>query len=152
MAADIWGVLTEAQRLPWSSTPLESVGPLRPGMTYDQTQAAVRGFLPVAVSQGPSGTRWATFWLERSQGVGLRGRAVTAYYDESIGPAGVAVDPLHGPQLSLEGIRLVEQTPLTPGVSVHGLPHRAGQGAALLAARRFMLATTRPGVTGTASR
>jgi hypothetical protein len=31
----------------------------------------------------------------------LRGRAVTAYYDESIGPAGVAVDPLHGPQLSL---------------------------------------------------
>ncbi|MFF4879425.1 hypothetical protein [Micromonospora sp. NPDC000668] len=112
MATDVWGVLVEAQRLPWSFTPFERVGPLEFGMTHDQVQAAVHGALIVAVSDGTSGSEgWAEFWLERCTDARFSGPAVTAYYDESIGLAGIAVNALRGPQVTLEGMRLVGQTP-----------------------------------------
>ncbi|MER5336818.1 hypothetical protein [Micromonospora sp. NPDC002717] len=112
MATDVWGVLVEAQRLPWSFTPFERVGPLEFGMTHDQVQAAVQGALGVAAWQGTSGgDGWADFWLERRAGAEFSGPAVTAYYDASIGLAGIAVNALRGPQVTLEGMRLVGQTP-----------------------------------------
>ncbi len=112
MATDVWGVLVEAQRRPWSFTPFERVGPLEFGMTHDQVQGAVHGALSVAVSQVTSGSEgWADFWLERRPGARFSGPAVTTSYDESIGLAGIAVNALRGPQVALEGIRLVGQTP-----------------------------------------
>jgi hypothetical protein len=109
---DVWDVLVEVQRLPWSFTPFERVGPLEFGMTHDQVQAAVCGALSVAVSQGTLGSAgWAEFWLERRTEARFSGPAVTTYYDESIGLAGVAVNALRGPQVTLEGMRLVGQTP-----------------------------------------
>ncbi|WP_199729327.1 hypothetical protein [Micromonospora sp. M71_S20] len=112
MALDIWDVLVESQRLQWSFTPFERVGPLEFGMTHAQVQGRVHGVLSVAVSQGTSGGEgWAEFWLERSSGAAFSGPAITAYYDESVGLAGIAVNALRGPQVTLEGIRLVGQTP-----------------------------------------
>ncbi|GIG93424.1 hypothetical protein [Plantactinospora endophytica] len=112
MATDVWSVLVDAQRLPWSFTPFERVGPLEFGMTHDQVEVAVHGALRVVVSQGTSGNAgWAEFWLERCTDARFAGPAVTTYYDESIGLAGVAVDALRGPQVTLEGMRLVGRTP-----------------------------------------
>ncbi|MCP2329652.1 hypothetical protein HDA40_008159 [Hamadaea flava] len=111
MATGIWAVLAEAERLAWSFTPFEHVGPLRFGMTHDQARAAVRGSLSVAASLGASdGDGWAEFWLERR--TEMPGRlAVTTYYDESIGLAGIVINALRGPQVTLDGMRLVAQTP-----------------------------------------
>ncbi|RKR85892.1 hypothetical protein BDK92_0105 [Micromonospora pisi] len=112
MATDVWSVLAETQRLPWSFTPFERVGPLEFGMTHAQVQAATRGALCVAVSEGTSGNEgWAEFWLEQRTDARFSGPAVTTYYDESVGLAGVAVNALRGPQVALEGMRLVGQTP-----------------------------------------
>jgi hypothetical protein len=107
-----WGVLADAQRLPWSFTPFERVGPVEFGMTHGQVQAAVDGVLRVAVSDGAWDTvERADFWLERRPDATFAGPAVTAYYDESIGLAGIAVNARHGPQVTFEGMRLVGQTP-----------------------------------------
>ncbi|MFF4352602.1 hypothetical protein [Streptomyces sp. NPDC001530] len=112
MATDVWGVLDEAQRLPWSFTPFQCVGPLKFGMTHDQARAAVDGVLRVSVSQGHAGNEaWAEFCLEQRPGTRFSGPAVTAYYDQSIGLAGIAVNALRGPQVTLEGMRLVGQVP-----------------------------------------
>ncbi|WP_343442024.1 hypothetical protein [Micromonospora schwarzwaldensis] len=112
MAAEVWSVLPEGQRLPWLFTPFERVGPLEFGMTHDQVQVAVQGFLRVAAWQGTSGgDGWADFWLEQPPGAGFSGPAVTAYYDASMALAGIALNALRGPQLTLGGMRLVGQTP-----------------------------------------
>ncbi|WP_200215452.1 hypothetical protein [Micromonospora coerulea] len=112
MATDVWDVLLEAHRLLWSFTPFEHVGPLEFGMTHDQAQAAVHDVLSVTAYQGDPGNEgWAEFWLERRTGARFSGPAVTAYYDESVGLAGIAVNALRGPQVTLEGMRLVGQTP-----------------------------------------
>lgn len=112
VATDVWDVLLEGQRLPWSFTPFERVGPLEFGMTHDQVQVAVQGVLGVAAWQGTSGGGGlADLWLERRPGAGFSGPAVTAYYDASIGLAGVALNALRGPQVTIEGMLLVGQTP-----------------------------------------
>jgi len=112
MAADVWDVLAEAERLSWSFTPFERVGPLEFGMTHDQVQNAVRGALSVAVSQGASSNEgWAELWLDGGADARFSGPAVTAYYDKSVGLAGVSVNALRGPQVILEGMRLVGRRP-----------------------------------------
>ncbi|MBE1491026.1 hypothetical protein [Plantactinospora soyae] len=112
MTTDVWNVVVEAQRLSWAFTPLQRVGPLEFGMTHDQVTAAVRGTMSVAVSQGTSSNDgWAEFWLDRGMDARFTGPAVTTYYDDSIGLAGIAVNALRGPQVTLDGMRLVGQTP-----------------------------------------
>ncbi|MFI7303981.1 hypothetical protein ACIBM8_12280 [Micromonospora aurantiaca] len=130
MSADVWAVLTDEQRLRWTFTPFAHVGPLVFGMTHEQVRAAAHGVLGVACSDG-----WAEFWLERSAGAAPAGPAVTTYYDESNGLAGVAVDALRGPQVTLDGLRLVGQRPsrleddFTEHLSAHGLELRYSQHA-----------------------
>lgn len=111
MSTDVWCVLAEAHRLAWSFTPLERVGPLEFGMSRDQVQTAVHGALSLCVQGISEHEGWAEFWLEQGTGASFPGPAVTAYYDESIGLAGIAVNALRGPQVTLEGMRLVGQTP-----------------------------------------
>ncbi|MEV4138878.1 hypothetical protein AB0J72_42780 [Dactylosporangium sp. NPDC049742] len=81
-------------------------------MTHEQATAALRGVLEVGSSQGWwKGTRQAEFGFERFMGAAFNGSAVTAYYDETIGLAAVAVNALFGPQVTLAGMRLVGRTP-----------------------------------------
>ncbi|WAL64500.1 hypothetical protein ORV05_26550 [Amycolatopsis cynarae] len=112
MATDVWGVLEEKQRLSWTFTPFECVGPLKFGMTHEQAQAALDGVLRTALREGSAGAEGrADFWLEQRSHAGFSGPAVTVYYDQSIGLAGIAVNALRGPQVALDGIGLVGQVP-----------------------------------------
>lgn len=109
MAADIWTVLSEEDRLQWSFTPLKGVGPLKFGMTHAQTRAAVSEVLRLSSSRGRDGEELsADFWLDGST---VNGPAVTVYYDRSHRLAGIALNALRGPQVRLDGIRLVGQVP-----------------------------------------
>ena len=56
MATDVWDVLLESQRLHWSFTPFERVGPMEFGMTHDEVQSAVQGVLAAATRQGVAST------------------------------------------------------------------------------------------------
>ena len=106
------GSLSEAERLAWSFTPFERVGPLEFGMTHEQVRAAVIGSLRLTMYKGSAGNEeWADLWLERQDHWRFSGPAVTVYYDQSVGLAGIAVNALRGPQLTHEGLRLVGQTP-----------------------------------------
>lgn len=112
MATDVWGVLHEKQRLAWTFTPFERVGPLEFGMTHEQAQAALDGVLRTALREGAAGNEVrADFWLEQRSDARFSGPAVTVYYDRSIGLAGIAVNALRGPQVTLDGIGLVGQVP-----------------------------------------
>ena len=129
MSANVWAVLSDEQRLRWTFTPFAHVGPLTFGMTHEQVQAAVHGVLGVACSDG-----WADLWLERSAGAEPTGPAITTYYDELNGLAGVAVNALRGPQVTLDGLRLVGQRPsrlerdFTEHLAAHSLELRYSQG------------------------
>ncbi|WP_432990904.1 hypothetical protein [Dactylosporangium sp. CA-233914] len=112
MATDVWGLLAEEQRPAWSFVPLDRVGPLAFGMTHEQVSVAVHGVLRVDFSAGcPGNEKWAVFSHAPSPGPSFSGPAVTTYYDASTRLAGIAVDALRGPQVFLDGMRLVGQTP-----------------------------------------
>ncbi|WP_335933794.1 hypothetical protein [Streptomyces sp. PTD5-9] len=112
MVADVGTPLDEEQRLVWSYTPLEGVGPLRFGMTPDQARAAVDGVLEADATRRRAGDEeWTEFWLRHRPHVGFYGAAVTAYFSRSAGLAGIALDALRGPQAIWEGTRLVGRAP-----------------------------------------
>ncbi|MEU4040197.1 hypothetical protein [Streptomyces collinus] len=112
MATDVWVVLDEKQRLPWVFAPFECVGPLEFGMTHEQAEAAVDGVLQTALREGLSGNEVrADFWLAQRPDARFSGPAVTVYYDRAIGLAGIAVNALRGPQVTLDGMSLVGQVP-----------------------------------------
>jgi hypothetical protein len=105
--ASVWDVLDEEQRPQWTFTPFVNVGPLRFGMTPAQVREAVDGLMTSHVSQGYYGQEsWIRFEL-----AGLRKPAVTTYFDEAVGLACVVVHALAGPQVTLDGMRLVAQVP-----------------------------------------
>ncbi|MDT0546543.1 MULTISPECIES: hypothetical protein [Streptomyces] len=95
-------VLEESERSQWNFTPFVGVGPLRFGMDHDEVVAAL-GVDHASVSV-PG--RWATFHLPTS-----RGAALTAYYADGRRLHGIAVDALHGPQVTMDGLQLVGQVP-----------------------------------------
>ncbi|MER6686246.1 hypothetical protein [Streptomyces olivaceoviridis] len=113
MVTDVWGVLEEEQRLPWAFTPFERVGPLEFGMTHEQAEAAVDGVLETGISSGSSRDNYvcAEFWSVQLLDAPFFGPAVTVYYDRSVGLAGIAVNALRGPQVTLDGLALVGQVP-----------------------------------------
>lgn len=109
MATDVWKALNDEERLQWSFVPLEGVGPLKFGMTHVQASAAVSGALHLTSWQGRDGEElWADYWLDGSS---VDGPAVTVYFDRSHRLAGIALNALRGPQVSLDGIALVGQVP-----------------------------------------
>ncbi|MCD0484858.1 hypothetical protein LO771_21305 [Streptacidiphilus sp. ASG 303] len=112
MVTDVWGVLDEKQRLSWVFTPFERVGPLEFGMTHEQAEAAGEGVLRTALREGSSGDGIRVdFWLEQRPDARFSGPAVTVYYDRSVRLSGIAVNALRGPQVTLDGMRLVGQVP-----------------------------------------
>ncbi|WP_431879197.1 hypothetical protein [Micromonospora marina] len=74
------------------------------------------------------------FRLEQAAGAAPVGPAITTYYDKSNGLAGVAVNALRGPQVRLDGLRLVGQRPsrlehdFTAHLAAHSLELRYSQG------------------------
>jgi hypothetical protein len=86
---------------------------LRFGMTQAQVREAVDGVLKRRVSQGhPDQESWADYGLAGTDGpVRGIGAAITVYYHESASLACVAVSARHGPQVTLDGLRLTGQVP-----------------------------------------
>lgn len=95
-------VLNDEERLQWESVPLLSVGPLRFGMSHDEVVAALGVDHAAVMLTG----RWASFHLSTSHG-----QALTTYYEKPGHLAGMAIDALHGPQVTLHGLRLVGKVP-----------------------------------------
>lgn len=107
--ASVWNALDEAQRPQWAFTPFVNVGPLRFGMTPAQVREAVDGLLTSRVSLGHYGLEtWICFEIA---GIKPPKPAVTTYFDEAVGLACVVVHALAGPQVTLDGMRLVAQVP-----------------------------------------
>lgn len=98
-------VLNDTERLQWDFTPLVSVGPLRFGMSHDEVVAALNSDVPSSVSDR-WGVRQSWFHLPTSYG-----RALTTYYAESGRLSCIAVDALHGPQVTMDDLRLVGRVP-----------------------------------------
>lgn len=109
MTSTAWDVLDETQRPQWDCTPLETVGPLRFGMTPAQVEEAVAGLLTVNVSGGWSGH--VDMILFELAGRTSFSPAVTTYFADAGGLACVVVHALAGPQVTLGGLRLVAQDP-----------------------------------------
>jgi hypothetical protein len=107
-------VVAEADREQWDYAPLERVGPLRFGMSVEEAAGAMLtgGFTADTVSElgrfGPFKQLRTTF---RAVDAPFYRVAVVAYFVGPMGLTCVAVDALAGPQVTLEGIRLVGRPP-----------------------------------------
>ncbi|WP_329427152.1 hypothetical protein OG339_43450 [Streptosporangium sp. NBC_01495] len=99
-------VLDDAERLQWDFTPLVSVGPLRFGMSFHEVAAALDADIPSGLSHGKWEVRYAHFHLPTSHGL-----ALTAYFAESGHLSCIAIDAHHGPQVTMDGLRLVGRVP-----------------------------------------
>lgn len=105
-----WHVLTEAEREQWRYTPSVGVGPLRFGMSHDEAAEALSGFAAsVSVAHRDFGRPTKAEF--RNACVPAHGVAVTAYYARSEGLFCVVVGARYGPQVTLDGIRLVGRVP-----------------------------------------
>lgn len=84
-------------------------------MTHEQAEVAVDGVLETgsAIGEGPSGNKYrsAEFWSVQLLDAPFFGPAVTVYYERSFGLAGIAVNALRGPQVTLDRMPLVGQVP-----------------------------------------
>jgi hypothetical protein len=99
----IWDVKNDEERERWVFTPFASVGPLRFGMGHDEVAAALDNARAGITRGDPrSGNCVEAQFIE----IG-----VTAYYADSSRLAGVAIDALHGPQVTLAGTALVGRVP-----------------------------------------
>jgi hypothetical protein len=113
----IWNVLSDSERPSWVITPLEQVGPLVFGMTTEQIKATAFDELTLKRVQNVSGDlvhqnlKAIHFKLKSSAGVHLIQSVVVAYISDIYGLSAVAVDARWGPQVTLDGIPLVGQTP-----------------------------------------
>ena len=107
-----WSVVDDAERAQWTLVPFTSVGPLRFGMSLAEVAAAMEaeGFAGEELSMPRQGA------LVRRTGFRPKGgpaylRAVTAYARQSGELAALAVDALRGPQVTVDGMRLIGQVP-----------------------------------------
>jgi hypothetical protein len=124
----VWTVVDEAGRAQWNFVPFETVGPLRFGMSMKDVAAAMgaQGFTSTHSSMSrPHGAlvQQAGF---RSKDAPRYEKAVTAYGNESGALAAVAIDALCGPQVSLDGRRLVGLAPSEVAQQVHGYAQARG--------------------------
>ncbi|WP_405654161.1 hypothetical protein [Streptomyces sp. NBC_00019] len=109
----MWSVVDDAERAQWSFVPFETVGPLRFGMSIEEvaTFMGAQGFTSTQSSMTrPHGAlvQQAGF---RSKDAPLYEEAVTAYCRASGDLAAVAVDALCGPQVCIDGLRLIGRAP-----------------------------------------
>jgi hypothetical protein len=98
--------LDDVYRARWKFVPFTGVGPLYFGMTHEEVAAALGESATIINSDG------------NKPDVHSRGRsaqfyqiAVTTYYRDSDNLSCIAVDALHGPQVTLDDVRLVGRVP-----------------------------------------
>lgn len=109
--AGTWPVRAEQDRLRWDWSPLESIGPLRYGMSPDQVAAALNEEPAARHGRYPFGRPWEGpgEWILREDRFDATG--VTAHYASGRGTypllGAVTVQGRTGPQVEHEGIRLI---------------------------------------------
>ncbi|MEU8926935.1 hypothetical protein AB0D10_39470 [Kitasatospora sp. NPDC048545] len=101
-------VVDEADRAQWVWEPLRSVGPLRFGMAHDDATEAVAGFLEPSLRSTNHYGDVVSYEFALTHAPG--GPALTAYYDAGRLTC-VAVNARRGPQVALDGLRLVGRVP-----------------------------------------
>ncbi|MGD1222163.1 hypothetical protein AB9Q10_27510 [Streptomyces krungchingensis] len=126
----MWSVVDDAERAQWSFVPFEAVGPLRFGMSIEEVAPAMdaEGFassysymtLPYGALAQDAG------FHPKDAPLYMGEEAVTAYYRKSGALAAVAVDALRGPQVSLDGLRLIGRVPSELSEQLHGYAEDRG--------------------------
>ncbi|WP_228835741.1 hypothetical protein [Nocardia abscessus] len=109
----MWLVVDEADRAQWEYTPFEHVGPLRFDMSHEEASAAMRaqgfdGEIYPGSPRHPGLDQRADF---RPATGGRYLPAVTVYYNTEGMLASVAVEAGCGPQVWMDGLRLVGRVP-----------------------------------------
>ncbi|MEU6715959.1 hypothetical protein ABZ897_31215 [Nonomuraea sp. NPDC046802] len=118
----LWTVVDESDRAQWGYAPLEGVGPLSFGMSSQEAITAMeaQGYTCDAVSQagefGPFKQLCTRFRavdapMYREDSAGSLRVDVVGYYVGPMGLTCVTVDALSGPQVLLDGIRLIGRPP-----------------------------------------
>lgn len=104
----VWRVADEGDRTQWVLDPLEGVGPLRFGMTYEDVVEALDGFLePSSQSTRHYGHVLSDDFTHPHT---WHGPALTVYYDAERLTC-VVVNALRGPQVTLDELPLVGRVP-----------------------------------------
>ncbi|WP_217236996.1 hypothetical protein [Streptomyces sp. AC555_RSS877] len=105
----IWDVKQDHERAQWTFIPHVSAGPLRFGISPDEVGEALMNTATVSRQTYETWPASGSPSLVATQFTEL---GVTAYYErEGETLAGVAVDALAGPQVTLDGTALVAQVP-----------------------------------------
>ncbi|MFD5521219.1 hypothetical protein [Streptomyces sp. NPDC127066] len=109
----MWTVIDDAERPQWDLVPYESVGPLRFGMGLEEVAATMdaQGFSGSDDLMGRPHGALARSVAFRPKGGPLYEQDVVAYCRESGELAAVAVDALRGPQVRVDGVRLIGRVP-----------------------------------------
>ncbi|MFJ7967053.1 hypothetical protein [Streptomyces sp. NPDC096324] len=107
-----WSVVDDSERAQWTLTPFERVGPLQFGMSLEAVATAMEaeGFVGKKVQMSRSGALVGRTCFH-PKGEPSHVHAVTAYTRQSGALAAVAVDALQGPQVTIDGMRLIGQVP-----------------------------------------
>ncbi|MGR6999855.1 hypothetical protein ACU686_20100 [Yinghuangia aomiensis] len=114
MWLDSWAAAADSDRELWDYAPQERVGPLRFGMSVEGATSAMLacGFTSDTASElgkfGPFPQLRTRF---RAVDTPIHRADVVAYYVGPMGLTCIAIDALTGPQVTLEGIRLVGRPP-----------------------------------------
>lgn len=123
MWPDQWAVTAESDRDRWDCEPLERVGPLRFGVSPQDaiTAMAAQAFTSDAAPIENFGPLTQTRVRFRKAGASGDQVDVAAYFVDSIGLTCVVVDARTGPQVVLDGIRLIGRRPseLAEEISTH---------------------------------
>ncbi|GAA3257143.1 hypothetical protein ACFO1B_48460 [Dactylosporangium siamense] len=128
----LWPVLPERDREQWNYVPTVGVGPLRFGMTGDEAVAALDGF--TGYVPPPDSRARDQNGLFRRHGDPAYETALYLYFDQPDGLYCVVPDARYGPQVILDGMRLVGQPPsqweadLTGYLGARGMPLRYSPG------------------------
>jgi hypothetical protein len=105
----VWDVLAEGDREHWIYSPSLGAGPLRFGMSPDEAVAALDGFTGIVHGPTPDANhRAGTFRREANL---TYKTAVSVYFGEAEGLFCVIPDARFGPQVTIDGIRLVGRVP-----------------------------------------
>ncbi|MEU5594520.1 hypothetical protein [Streptomyces sp. NPDC020298] len=105
----IWDVKKDHERTQWTFVPNVSAGPIRFGMTPDEVSEALTS---TATISRQAYETWPVSDKPLVVEAQFTELGVTAYYErEGQTLAGVAVDALAGPQVTLDGTPLVAQIP-----------------------------------------
>ncbi|MGW2083084.1 hypothetical protein ACWCOW_40490 [Streptomyces sp. NPDC001939] len=117
----MWSVVDGAERAQWNLVPLQSVGPLRFAMSLEETAAVMsaQGFMGTASSKIRRHGRLARKASFHAEGTPPYMESVTAYCRESGELAAIAVDALCGPQVSIDGVRLIGCSPSKVTAQLH---------------------------------